>query len=935
MEEVFVGRESELGLLAGCLEVVRAGSPTTVLLSGDAGFGKTALLQRFLAGAGDLRLLLASGEEAESALQYGVLDQLLAAAREAGAELRAILTSQGPLPDPMAAGARFLDVLGQVQDDRPVLVVVDDAQWADAPSLRALTFALRRLRHDQVLTVLCARDATDLRLPEALRRLVDDRGNCVTIGGLDADDLRRLAMESRGICLTLRAAERLRDHTGGNPLHARALLEEVPSEAIGDARRSLPSPASFARIVVSRLRACSASAERLAAAAAVLGERAPLATAVALSDLSEAPPALEELASFGILVRHVEPDGAYVAFAHPLVRAAVYGSLGPVRRSELHARAGKLLSGSAALDHRVSAAAAPDSALVADLADAAAYEVSRGAWAAAAGRLLAAAAVSADEPTRVRFLLEAVDHLLSGGEVGAATALSDRVHAVPESALSAYLLGHLAFLHGRHLDALAHLNRAWTLHDPITEEELAAATANLQALLSVVRGRGREASEWGQRALSAGAPSGPLTAMARAHAAIGLAISGRAEEGLELLRLIPDELPEPERLSLMSGRGAIEGWVGELAAARADLATVADALGLGPWPTRLTALGNLAHVEFRLGEWDAALVHSDLAISLGEDTEQGWLLPFLHTGAALVLAAQGRWELAEAHVAAALGGSRGLATADVGSTCYSGQAAAHLAAARGDHNGVLRAVAPLVALQGIDGVDEPGVVSWRELYTEALVAIGRVGEADSALTPYEEVAASRGRRSAMAGAARARGQVAWALGRPDQAEKAFETGLSLMEGLPMPFDRALLTSAYGRFLRRLGRRRDAAARLSEAHRLFALLGAGPYAKVCERELAGCGLHPSKRKVRDPARLTPQELSVARLVASGMTNTEVAEQLVVSVKTVEFHLHNVFSKLTITSRRQLASHPALVMSPPGVVVPEVAVNRGGRGHERDS
>lgn len=315
-------------------------------------------------------------------------------------------------------------------------------------------------------------------------------------------------------------------------------------------------------------------------------------------------------------------------------------------------------------------------------------------------------------------------------------------------------------------------------------------------------------------------------------------------------------------------------------------------------------------MEFRLGQWVDALVHAELAVSLAEDTEQSWLLPFLRSGAALVLAGEGQWERAEAHVAAAVAGAVAHGPADVGGTSYTSQAAAHLAVARGDHAGVLQAVAPLVALRGTDGVDEPGVLSWRELQVEALVALGRIDEADEVLTQAEELAAARGRRSAMAGAARARGQVAWARGDAEQAERSFEAGLSLMADLPMPFHRALLESAYGRFLRRVGRRRNAATHLSEAHRRFAVLGARPYLEVCERELGACGLRPTKRKVRDPARLTPQELSVARLVASGMTNTEVAERLVVSVKTVEFHLGNVFSKLIITSRRQLASHPAV-------------------------
>jgi len=210
----------------------------------------------------------------------------------------------------------------------------------------------------------------------------------------------------------------------------------------------------------------------------------------------------------------------------------------------------------------------------------------------------------------------------------------------------------------------------------------------------------------------------------------------------------------------------------------------------------------------------------------------------------------------------------------------------------------------------IDGAYEPGFFSWRELHAEALVALNRLDEAEEALVPYEAMATARGARSSMAGAARARGQLEAAKGDTEQAIASFETGASLIRNLPMPFALGLIEDSYGRFLRRARRRRDAAAHLGEAHRLFAGLGARPYAEECERELDACGLHPAKRKVRDPTRLTPQELAVTRLVASGLTNAQAAQRLVVSVKTVEVHLGRVFSKLGITSRHQLPSHPVL-------------------------
>lgn len=575
MDQVFVGRKRELAILRDRLEAARSGNPTTVLVDGGAGFGKTVLLQRFLEDAGDGTLLPSSGDEAERALPYGVLGQLLAAAGDAGTQLGRELRSRTPSPDPLATGARLLDVLGQAQDDGVVIVVVDDAHWADTPSLRALAFAARRLLHDRVMTIISMRDAADRSLPDGLRRLVERQGMRMTLEGLGADDLRRLAMEAGGISLTRQAAQRLREHTGGNPLHARALLKEVPGEVLADRRRSLPAPASFTFLVLDRLVACSPSAERLAAAAAVLGDRSPLATALAVGGVEEPLACLEELTAAGILTVCDQPDGTYAAFTHPLVRSAVYGGVGAGRRSELHGRAAELTSGATALDHRLAAAVAPDPELVTKLVEAADHEAARGSWIAAADHLLGAAGLSPADTTRARLILDAMDYLLLGGEVGAAAALAARVKALSESARSTYLLGHLVFLNGQHREAKEHLSRAWSLHNPTTERELSASIANLRALLSVVEGRGTEAVEWGRRALAAGGAQGLIAASARTHAAIGAAISGHPEEGLELLAAAPDGLPGPERLAVLSGRGTVELWVDELEAARSDLTRVA------------------------------------------------------------------------------------------------------------------------------------------------------------------------------------------------------------------------------------------------------------------------------------------------------------------------------------------------------------------------
>jgi ATP/maltotriose-dependent transcriptional regulator MalT len=203
-----------------------------------------------------------------------------------------------------------------------------------------------------------------------------------------------------------------------------------------------------------------------------------------------------------------------------------------------------------------------------------------------------------------------------------------------------------------------------------------------------------------------------------------------------------------------------------------------------------------------------------------------------------------------------------------------------------------------------DAVDEPGFWPWQDLLADALVSVGRIEEADGFLLPHETLAATRGRRTPIARLARSRGALEAAAGRTENAEAAFGKALAATEGLAAPFERARIELAAGRFLRRVGQRRRAADLLTAAQRRFAALGASPYLERCHTELAASGLSPTKRTGRDRVGLTSQELVVARLAAQGLSNRGIADQLVVSIKTIEYHLRNAFGKLGVTSRRQL-------------------------------
>ena len=250
----FVGRQAELGVLRARMADARAGSPQIVQVSGPPGIGKTALLEHFLAEPGEDGapvVVRASGEEAERLLDYGVVDQLARSAGPAGAELAGAAAAEPA--DPVDVGVRLLALLGDLETVGPVVLVVDDLHWADQPSVRAVVFALRRLVADQVLVLLATREDERAELPESLRRLVRGRaGSQLRLRGLDEEDLTDLA-ELMGVRrFPAQAARRLRSGTQGNPLHARALLEEFPPQEWGGDQQPLPSPRSFRLVVASR-----------------------------------------------------------------------------------------------------------------------------------------------------------------------------------------------------------------------------------------------------------------------------------------------------------------------------------------------------------------------------------------------------------------------------------------------------------------------------------------------------------------------------------------------------------------------------------------------------------------------------------------------------------------------------------------------------------
>ncbi len=905
----FVGRSAEVAALRAELAAARTGTPRIVVVQGDAGIGKTVLLEQFLATETDLTVLRATGEPWEAYVAYGVVDQIM---RGAGVSTARLLVSRDrsfPPEEPVGVGAWILDVLKELDQKAPVAVIVDDAHWADIDSLRALLFAARRLVDERVLLVLGQRIEDEERLPEGLRRLAGGRtGTTVALQPLPPSDVHELATALGVRGFSTRAARRLHTHTGGNALYVKTMLSELPEKRWRTWNPTLPAPRAFAAQVLRRLAAAGAPTRRLVEAVAVLGTTAPVGAAATLAGVPDLFAALDEASVAGLLLVREDFGIREVAFPHPLVQAAVYEQLGPLRRMQLHSAAAEFVEDEGALlRHRVLAATPPNAELAGELEAFARREAAVGAWSSAAWALVEGSNLSPNRELREQRLLLAVDATVGAGDLHQAEIFARDVASFGRGAWRDAALGYLAILRGRRDEAEELLDHAWRLSADDPDTSVAAVVAQRLGLHAVGRLRGDEVVHWSTRAVELARPGDPVRVEAEALLGLGMGWEGRIDEGMTayealLGRVNADEHgPQLERIRMAHGWLRLVG--GDVTGARASLAMSAPAaLRAGSVRIAVWSFSWLAYAEFLLGAWDEAAADAERAVSLLDESGMEWLRPLARYAATLVPAARGEWEAAEKHLRAG--------TAHAGDyelmVVAAALASADVAAARGEQESVLRAMEPVLAIEHRAGVDEPGFWPWPHVFAEALISAGRLDEAEALLGPHERLAADRGRAAMAARLGRARGRLEAARGQLPNAEHAYQGALATLATLTMPFERAQVELAYGQALRRGGKRRAAATQLQAARDRFAALRAVPFLERCERELRGCGLTPARRSAFDPGKLTAQEQAVARLVAVGMSNRQVAAELFVSVKTVQFHLTHIYAKFGIGSRAELAA-----------------------------
>lgn len=909
---LFVGRAPELDTLAAALAAARAGEPQVVLVEGEAGFGKSSLVFEFFGRQQDAPVVVASGEAAETVLAFGVVRQLAAAAVSTSpgalAGLELLAKGPGADADPLAVGMELLALLSSLQGKPAAAVVVEDLQWADLPSARALLVACRRLRADRVVVILTCRPGGASQLGEGWARFVsgDQRSSGITLSGLNVEELGVLCRELGRPGLSERAVRRLADHTGGSPLLVRALLSELTDEALEAAGAFLPAPRLLAALILPRLAALPQPARDLVVAAAVLGDRCALADMAAVADVAEPAAALDQARRAGFLVEQGTACGWVVSFAHLLIRRAVYDDLGASRRRQLHLRAATVLDGQDALAHRAAAAVGSDLNLAADLCAAADAAAGTGRLLLAARYLQQGAAVTERGPGRDECMLAAFELQVQAADVTAAEAARPVIEQIPASTRRDTALGQLALLSARPWDANVLLRAAWKARDQAGQGGAGGEAALGLGQLLAMSGSIAEGEMWLDRALGTGRGSEPWYDAARCIRSFAFALSGDTGQALGLF----GDLPGPAasvpaaRTDALAYRGVARLCAGDLQMASEDLALAVRRLSTGlqvrfPGPV----LAFLSEAEFRLGRWDDAQGHAELAVSLARDTDRDYDLALVHSAAVPVAACRGDWAAAAAHAGAAEQAARifgGL------TSTFAASARGILGFARDDPQEALGGAALALAVPQVDQYDNPAALWWRPTQIWGLIRIGEFTEAEEVLADFESRATARSEPGALIHAACLRGTLAMFRGDLGRADQVLRAGRRAARGVPLPFHRAVMDLQHGRCLVRLQRRKDAIDAVRAARDTFSGLRAEPFIRACESELNALGLRSWPGDDPDLPGLTAQELRVARLVASGMSNREAAAQLYLSPKTVEYHLAHAFTKLGVRSRHQLTT-----------------------------
>jgi DNA-binding CsgD family transcriptional regulator len=897
------GRTRECEAIDELLEAVRAGESRVLVLQGEHGIGKTALLEHAIASAPDFRVVQAVGLEAEMELAFAALHQVCAPmldrvgrlpAPQRDALETALGLIGGPPPDRFLVALAVLGLLSEVSAERPLLCVIDNAQSLDDASTQALAFTARRLDAESVALLFAASEqsAELAGLP------------VVRVEGLpDRDAVAVLASAVAG-SIDERVRERIVAETRGNPLALLELPRDLsPAELAGGF--GLPSARALStRIEDSfwrRFEALPADTRRLSLVAAAESTGDPRLVLRAAAQLGIDAGAIAPATAAGLLEL-----GARVRFRHPLVRSAVYRAASHEDRQRAHRALADAIDPEAdparRAWHRAHGAPGPDDAVADELERSAAQAQARGGLAAAAAFLEKSLELTADPARRAERALAAAQAHYQAGAPDAALTLLGVADATPldglQRARSDLLRAQVVFAVKRGSDAPSLLLKAAQRLAPL-DARLARETI-LDAFAAALFA-GRLADDCGLREVAEAARATPRSPLApRAPdfllEGLGLLVTEGHVAGVPVLKealsaFRREDVTGAPRLRWMwlACRVAMELWDDEswdeLSARQEQLARDSGALTVLP-----IALRARIGVHIIKGRLEAAgVLHDELeAVTEATASEP------LRYGAVVLAAWRGSSSDISAVVEPSLEGvmRRG---EGMGLTVIH-WANAVLGNAAGRYTEALRA-----AEQASRHPEEFGLASWGlpELI-EAAVRSGEVERGARALPRLSEAARASGSEWALGLEARSHALLA----DDEDAEPLYREAITRLSRTSVRVELARSHLLYGEWLRRRKRREHAREQLRTAHEMLETMGFEAFAERAARELRATGETPRRRSVETRDQLTPQEAQIAWLARDGLSNAQIGTRLFISPRTVEYHLHKVFAKFDIRSRNEL-------------------------------
>jgi DNA-binding CsgD family transcriptional regulator len=898
---MLLGRDHERHEIEKALARARSGSSATLALVGEAGIGKTALLDYAAGRATGMRVLRARGIKSEAQIPFGSLLELLRPALgmldkipepQAVALEGALALRRGTARERFAVGAATLSMLAAYAEQAPVAVLVDDAQWLDVSSAQALLFAFRRLVADPIAVFVAVREGEPSLLDGADLPALQ-------ISGLTSDEAAQLMPG-----LTAETAALLHRATAGNPL---ALLEL-------DADPGDLSLAPEGAPVLVSTKISQAFLHRAGQLSQAAQQALVLAAASDTTDLA----ALEQAAAaLGIdLAALADAEGAglvtllpgMVEFRHPLARLAIYTDAPAGERRGAHRALAAALPDRDAdrrAWHLAAAAAGTDASASAALEQAGSRARDRSAYAAAAAAFERAGRLTADPGRRVRLLREAAGAAWLAGLADRAVALLDEARAAADDPRELVeidqLRGHIATYRGPVMRGHAILTAAAGKADPERAVAMLAEAANAcfyagnPAEMLVVAER-----TWA--ALPAGASprasflAGSTVGMARI---LGGDAAAGADAVHEAIKLAEGSPALREDLDLMPWLAMGPMFLRETDAGRSllenVLRTARDRAAVGALPYLLNLIARDQAVTDRWAVAEATYLE---AIDLARESGQRTGLVFGLAGLAWLQARRGREQDCRDRAAEALGLCQELGTRlhEIWATAALGDLEFGLGdAARAAVH--YEQQQQLLAELAITDADLSPAAELAEAYTR----LGRDDEAREVAAAFAAAAHAKGQPWVLARALRGQGLLAAEADFP----ALFDQAIRQHAQTPDAFETARTRLAYGERLRRARNRVLAREQLRAALDIFEHLGAGPWADRANAELAATGETRMRRGPGTIDELTPQELQIALALAGGRTTRETAASMFLSPKTVEYHLRHVYQKLNIHSRDELA------------------------------